>query len=755
MSASGGDPVGGGGTQRHRYKDERERREKKDGISRRDFLDGAAVSAAGLAAAAAFPGLTGAEAMATTHLSDPPLPPGYYPPTFSDPFTGEPRQVINRTIKIDGPPPKKPSQIHSTKGGPGLCPRVEDTREKYDCVIVGAGASGISAAKWYQDRFGPDKKVLIIDQLPDFGGHSHRNEFHVPNAANGGADVMTLRNGGTVNLDSIGTWGQDAPGGIPGSYGQHAVDFLDWAGVDTATATKWQNGGAAGIPASFGLYQRLLFPAAEFGTDHVIPARNSGPFAGLEPTTVAGWTAFLARTPYSDAAKAAILRVQTSNDDFLANAPGAPLTQQQKREYLTAITYKQYLVNHVGINDEAFFGEYWRGSGGLLGAGGQAVSAADCWILGRPGFPDGVGLGDTDDIQLAGIGRTPYQDSRSTGGATRAWPDGNTSLLRLALSKLIPNAFPNVDVGDGPMRPDQLSILKTQAVYTELDNPRNPVRVRLNATVFSVEPCRDRKGYSPVDYIHNRVPGATKGYKHGKNEGRRVWARHVVMACWNRVTAHVVEGLPKHQVEGLCYARKVPLIYGRAALNNWQAFADSKVASVSPRGTSLFWDSLSVSAGAGFGPTATPGKYYGPTPNQPPSAPAQLTFTVVPNHPDAIPQLFAYSTGQQMLRELSWPELEDSVIDVIDRTVNKEGGDFDPERDIADWKINRWSYGYAHELTSTFDPSLYGPIEGQPQYAGRQPFRNVAIANSDSEGFAYTHSAINEAYRAVNDLPPL
>ena len=121
----------------------------------------------------------------------------------------------------------------------------------------------------------------------------------------------------------------------------------------------------------------------------------------------------------------------------------------------------------------------------------------------------------------------------------------------------------------------------------------------------------------------------------------------------------------------------------------------------------------------------------------------------MPNHPDAVPQVFAYSTGQQMLRELSWEELEDSVIDLIDRTVNKEGGDFDPERDIADWKINRWSYGYAHELTSTFDPSLYGPVEGQPQYAGRQPFRNVAIANSDSEAFAYTHSAINEAHRAV------
>ena len=33
------------------------------------------------------------------------------------------------------------------------------------------------------------------------------------------------------------------------------------------------------------------------------------------------------------------------------------------------------------------------------------------------------------------------------------------------------------------------------------------------------------------------------------------------------------------------------------------------------------------------------------------------------------------------------------------------------------------------------------------------PFENVAIACSDSEAFAYTHSAINEGFRAVNDLP--
>jgi hypothetical protein len=29
----------------------------------------------------------------------------------------------------------------------------------------------------------------------------------------------------------------------------------------------------------------------------------------------------------------------------------------------------------------------------------------------------------------------------------------------------------------------------------------------------------------------------------------------------------------------------------------------------------------------------------------------------------------------------------------------------------------------------------------------------VSIANSDSGAFAYTHSAFNEAYRAVQELP--
>jgi spermidine dehydrogenase len=705
---------------------------QKAGISRRDFLDGVAITAAGLAAAAATPYLTGAEAALAAaskgHVPQPPtLPPGYYPPTSTG-ITGEPNSVIDLIYKIDGRPDAKAAANHSSKGGSGVhVPVVKESGDVYDCVIVGAGASGLASAKFYQDRFGPDAKILLLDPLPDFGGHSHRNEFHVPNGAAGGADLTILRNGGTVNLDSIGAWNR--PSGsqldIPGSYGQPALDMLAYCGVDI---NNFPSSTAPGIPASYGLRQMLLFPAADWGTDTLAQNRISA----TEPNTAAGWTTFVNRLPFSQAAKDAIVRIQTDDTTDWIAAKHGPMSVDEKIQLLTRITYKQYLTNYVGAPEAAIV-QYQRSSHGLLGAGAQAVSAADCWMLGQPGF-EGLGLGDVEGRTFPGIGRTPQMDNMVDSGPSRAWPDGNTSLLRLLVSKLIPASFPDVDGG----RPNQENIVKAVCDYTQLDRPDNTVRIRLNSLVIGVKPAGKNDRFAEVVY----TPVGD-----GKPTGFRVRASHVVMACWNRVTAHLVEDLPKRQVENLCYARKVPLIYGRAALNNWTAWADAKISSVSPRGKSLFWDSTSISAGARFGGA------YGPTPNQPPTAPASLTFTVVPNDPLRTPQIAAYESGREMLLNKSFEDLEGALIDVIDRSVNKSGGNFEPERDIHSLMINRWNYGYAHELTSVWDPSLYGPVANQPQVKGRVPFRNVSIANSDSGAMAYTHSAISEGYRAVQDLP--
>jgi spermidine dehydrogenase len=689
-------------------------------ITRKDFLDGVAITAAGLAAASAMPHLTGFEAALAAGPAGE-IPPGYYPPSSTG-LTGQPDDVVAQFVAIDGKPNQK--DVHYTGGGTGLkANRVQDTGEVYDCVVVGGGASGISAAKFYLDRFGQDRKILVIDPLPDFGGHSHRNEFHVPNQAAGGTDLMLLRNGGTVNLDSTGAWNKPQGGlmDIPGSYGQPALDLLAYCGVDLV---NFPSSAAAGIPASFGLRAMLLFPSKDWGVDTLAQNRVNA----TEPNTPAGWTAFVNRLPFSQEARDAIVRIQTDTTTDWLTLKHGPMTVDEKVHLLTTITQKQYYMDYIGAPEQAIL-QYQRNGHGLLGAGAQAVSAADMWMLGQAGF-EGLGLGDTEDRHFPGVGRTPQMDNIADNGPTRAWPDGNASVLRLLVSKLIPQSFAPVDGGP----PTQENIVKAICDYTTLDQPGNTVRIRLNSMVFRVKPAKSNRDDAIVEYI---VAG----------RGRRVRGKHVIMACWNRVTAKIVDGLPSEQVENLCYARKVPLIYGRAALNNWQAFADAQIASVTPRGNSLFWDSTTVSAGARFGAA------YGPTPNQPPTAPGMLTFQVVASDPTATPQLAAYEGGRKRLLEMSFQDLEDALIDVIDRSVNVSGGDFEPERDLHSIMVNRWNYGYAHELTSVWDPSLYGPIADQPQVKGRVPFKNIAIANSDSGAMAYTHSAFSEGYRAVQDLP--
>jgi spermidine dehydrogenase len=676
-------------------------------ITRRDFLDGVAITAAGLAAAAAAPQLTGAEAaLAARHR------PAAYPPSATG-ITGEPDDVIRDVLRIDGLP--NPRDPHSTRGGPGIpAKHARDVDDRYDLVVVGAGASGLAAAKFYRDRFGQDARILLVDPLPDFGGHSHRNEFHIPDATAGGADVMLLRNGGTVNLDSIGTWDQPAGGqlDIPGAYGQPALDMLAYCGVDP---DAFPDTSGPGLPAELGLSGVLLFPRREFGTDHVVRAKGR----------TESWTDFAARLPYTPQSQADLVQIMEGTTDWLVARHG-PLSDQEKKAILARITYKRYLREYVGASEQAV-SYLQRTSHGLFGAGIQATQAGDMWALGNPGF-DGLGLEETI---FPGIGRTAQQDMNPAGDPSVAWPDGNASLIRLLVSKLIPSAFSDV----GGARPGQDTILVSRCDYSELDKRGHGIRIRLNRTVVNVEPGR-----------RGRHRDAVVTYVDHDGRAERVRAKHVVMACWNRVTARILEGLPHEQVRNLDYARKVPLIYCRVGLRNWQAFADAKISSVSPRGDSLFWDSTSLSAGVRFGSS------YGPTPNTP-AQPATLSLTVTPDDPRELTQLASYERGRQKMLRMSFRDYERAIVDVIDRTVNRSGGDFEPERDIESIMLNRWNYGYAYELCSTFDPSLFGPVADQPQVKGRRPLANVAIANSDSGAFAYTHSAIDEGHRAVQDLP--
>ena len=201
------------------------------------------------------------------------------------------------------------------------------------------------------------------------------------------------------------------------------------------------------------------------------------------------------RLPFSQAAKDAIVRVQTDTTTDWIAAKHGPMSVPDKLRLLTRLTYRQYLVTYLGVPEEALV-QYQRVSHGLLGAGIQASGAADCWLLGQPGFA-GLGLPDPEGLTFPGIGRTPQMDNMVGSDPSVAWPDGNTSLLRLLVSKLIPAAIPDVDGG----RPTQENIVKAPLDYTQLDRPQNTIRIRLNSLVFKVSPGDGRNEPASVDYM--------------------------------------------------------------------------------------------------------------------------------------------------------------------------------------------------------------------------------------------------------------
>jgi spermidine dehydrogenase len=102
-------------------------------------------------------------------------------------------------------------------------------------------------------------------------------------------------------------------------------------------------------------------------------------------------------------------------------------------------------------------------------------------------------------------------------------------------------------------------------------------------------------------------------------------------------------------------------------------------------------------------------------------------------------------------------ELFSTKFETVERNIREQlgrslgPGGFDPARDIEAITVNRWPHGYAYEYNSLWDKFW---LEGgeTPCEIARRPFGRLAIANSDAGAYAYTDSAIDQAYRAVQEI---
>ena len=155
-----------------------------------------------------------------------------------------------------------------------------------------------------------------------------------------------------------------------------------------------------------------------------------------EPSSDA-WKKFLAEAPLSDEAKADFQRLHQAKKDYL---PG--LNSDDKKARLARMSYAKFLTDLVGVHAEVVR-FYQTAPHGLFGVGIDAVSAQDAWGLNLPGF-SGMNL---DPTPGKGMNRDAIPNEEAEQYFFH-FPDGNASIARLIVRRLIPQAIPGDSVTD-------------------------------------------------------------------------------------------------------------------------------------------------------------------------------------------------------------------------------------------------------------------------------------------------------------------
>lgn len=587
--------------------------------------------------------------------------PRYYPPAL----TG-----------LRGSHPGSFEVAHQMRDG-GLSPILAAARpsgERYDLVVVGAGISGLAAAHYYRKQAGHSARVLVLDNHDDFGGHAKRNELDV-------GDRHLIGYGGTQSIDG------------PRQYSTVSLALLEELGIDlqrfyTAYDRRYY--------AARGMAQGVFFDRETFGADHLAAG------AGAKP-----WAAVLAGAPLADDVRRDVVRVYEGTEDCLHG-----MTAAQKMQLMRRVSYKDYLLQHVKVAPgaipvlQALTHDLW-------GIGIDGVPAYDLWDAGFRGGFQGLGLGD--DAHGKRLKATPPEGEAPY---IFHFPDGNASIARLLVRRLIPGAVPGHTMDD---------VVTSRVNYATLDDAASPNRIRLNSTVVRVRHVGDPHSAREVEVTYVR--------------GGQAWtvrAGGVVLACWNMVIPYLCPELPEKQRAALAYGAKVPLVYTNVALRNWTAFERLGVDSIYAPGCyhSLVDLDYPVSLGAyGFARSS--------------AEPVVAHLLRTPCQP-GLPARDQHRAGRGALLATSFETFERETRGELGRILGSGG--FDPARDIAAITVNRWPHGYAYEYNSLWDEAARDPRAERPCVVGRQRFGRITIANSDAGAKAYTNCAIDQAYRAVGEL---
>ena len=636
-------------------------------ITRRDFLNGVALTVG----SALIPPEMWAAAAADLEAQD---APGYYPPGK----TG-----------LRGSHPGSFETMHKLRDGAFWddAPKAVDTGESYDLVIVGGGISGLAAAHYFRKAAGDQARVLILENHDDFGGHAKRNEFRA-----GGRTILGF--GGTYSIES------------PAPYSAAAKALIEELGIDVPSYPRYVD---KNLYRSLGMRPRIFFDKETFGTDKMVlnAVHTGGDESGInDEAGEAGRQEFLKEAPLSVKAKQDFQRLLADKTDYF---PG--LSSGEKKARLARISYAKYLTGTVGVSDE-IVKLFQALPHPLFGVGFDAVPAQDAWGLEMPGF-NGLQL---DPAPGKGMNRDTIRNDEADKYFFH-FPDGNASIARLLVRKLVPAAIPGSSVAD---------VVLAKADYAKLDEPSNSTRIRLNSTVVKVN--------------HRGDPAAAKEVEVSYFTARKlktVRAANCILACWHVAIPYIAQELPDAQKEALASAQKVPLLYSNVLIRNWSAFQKLGASAIYAPG--MYHTGVSLDLPVSIGGYECTKK---------PDDPIVVHMMKAACRPGR-PAREQHKLGRIQLYTTSFETYERNIREQLARMLGPGG--FDAARDILGITVNRWPHGYAYQYNSLSDEFW---LEGgeTPCQAARKPFGRLAIANSDADAYAYTDCAIDQAYRAVREL---
>jgi spermidine dehydrogenase len=627
-------------------------------ITRRDLLNGMAIGAGGvlLPAYGFEPGVSPETSIGAG------TPSTYYPPTLTGMRGSHVGSFeVAHALAWQG---QKPASYKSLD-------------EHYDLVIVGGGMSGLAAARYYQKKVGPEARILIIDNHDDFGGHAKRNEFNHKGR-------MLLSLGGAQNLDS------------PSNYGDVAGSLLIDIGIDEATIAQM----AANTPDDYSLGGKLngdVGLTVPDGDDHLTIGGHWLKFFHGR----GDYQAAVVKLPIPENQKDKLVAFFGGERDFLND-----LSLTEKWDYVNNTSYNQFLLDRIGLSIDTI---------PILNAHLLILNGPSGWnhtvlegiLAGSPGLRAMGWLADFVDS----IGAMLIDD---LAGDTRMFPDGNASVARLLVQKMIP------DVAPAMKGVEDVAIARFD--YGALDLADQPVRIRLNSTVVGVKEVGDQV---QVDYVQQGEP-------------LRISASHCVLACYNNLIPHLCPEMSDAQKEGLAYGVRMPFVYANVLLENGRAFSELGVSITQCPYDPFQW----VSAA----PTMTTGGYEPP---RGPDDPMVVFMMASPTPADGTKGTTRdlLRMGRHKIYASTFDDYEQQIRKQLQRMLGRHG--FDHEADIKAITVNRIPHGYAYWYQGLDDPEWE---EGQaPHEIGRQQFGRISIANTDSEVTPLMNAAFDAAHRAVEE----